>query len=180
MLLVERHDLPIVSVRVASTAGAGDLSWAPPGAVAFTAAMLEQGTTTRSALDISEAYDALGASHSTWANWDSSGVSVKVLTERLDAALALLADVVVHPTFPKEEVDRVRARRRAEAEQEKNNPGSMMSNATAEALYGRKNAYGHSLSGDPGDLAKIERADSCECTPSSSTRRPRRYSWPGM
>jgi predicted Zn-dependent peptidase len=159
VLLVERHDLPIVSVRVASSAGAGDLAWAPPGAVSLTASMLEQGTLNRSALQISEAYDALGASHSTWAQWDSFGVSVKVMSENLDAALALEADVVAHPAFPKDELDRVRARKRAAAEQEKNNPGAMMSNATAVALFGRKSTYGHSLSGDPADLEKIERDD---------------------
>jgi len=158
VLLVERHDLPIVSVRVVTSGGAGDVR-APAGAASLAGAMLEQGTTTRSALQISDAYEHLGANHATWVGWDSGGASIKVTTEKLDAALGLLADVVLHPTFPTEELERLRARRLAAAQQEKNSPGSMASNATAAALYGRAHPYGHSLSGEPEDIAKVDRLD---------------------
>jgi len=159
VLLVERHDLPIVSVRVVTTEGAGDLPGLPPGAGSLMGAMLEQGTTTRSALQISDAFEALGATHAAWVNWDAGLAIVKITTDRLDVALALLADVVQHPAFPKEELARLRTRRLASAQQEKNNPGSMGSNATAAALFGRAHTYGHSIQGTPHDIEQVSRED---------------------
>ncbi len=159
VLLVERHDLPIVSVRVVATGGIGDLPWEPVGAVSLTGSMLEQGTTGRTALQISDAYEALGASHGTWVDWDSGGAAVKVMTDRLDAALGILADVVLHPTFPPAELERLRARRLAATQQEKSSPQAMAQNATAAALFGRAHPYGHSTTGLPSDITKISRED---------------------
>ncbi len=111
------------------------------------------------ALQISDAYEALGAVHAAWVDWDSGGAAVKVTTDKLDAALPLLADVVMHPTFPPEELDRLRARSLAAVQQERSSPPAMGVNATAAALYGRAHPYGHSLGGQAGDVEKIDRAD---------------------
>jgi zinc protease len=159
VLLVERHELPIVSVRVFSLAGAGDLPKEPPGLLSFLGSMLEQGTAKKSALDISDAFEAIGASHGAWVDWDSGGASVKVTTEHLDAALALLGDVVVHPAFPEAEIERLKARRVASLQQEKNAVGSMSSNAMAAAIYGRAHPYGNSLYGRAEDVPKLTRAE---------------------
>jgi len=159
VLLAERHDLPIVSVRVVATSGVGDMPWEPPGAATFAGSMLEQGTPTRTALQISDAFEALGASHGTWIDWDSGGAEVKVLRDKLDAALPILADVVLHPSFPAEEITRLQTRRLSAIQQEKSNPTSMGSNATVAALYGRAHPYGHAIGGQTADIQKLSRSD---------------------
>jgi zinc protease len=159
VLLVERHDLPIVSVRVFAVVGAGDLPKEPPGLLSFLGSMLEQGTSKKSALDLSDAFEAIGALHGAWVDWDSGGATVKVTTEHLDAALALLGDVVVHPAFPEAEIERLKARRVASIQQEKNAVGAMSSNAMAAAIYGRGHPYGNSLWGRAEDVPKLTRAE---------------------
>jgi predicted Zn-dependent peptidase len=159
VLLVERHDLPVVAVRVVAKGGAGDLPWAPPGAASMMGSMLELGTTTRTALEISDAYEALGAMHAAWVDWDSGGAAIKVTTDKLDLALPVLADIVMHPSFQGEELDRLRARSLAAIQQAKSSAQAMGAAATAAALYGRGHAYGHALEGQAADVEKIDRTD---------------------
>ena len=159
VLFVERHDLPIVSVRVVTSLGAGDLGGARPGAVAFMGAMLEQGAGKRTALQLSDEYEALGAEHGAGCEWDSCVASVKALTSRLAPALDLLADVALHPTFPDAELDRLRKRWLGSLQQEKNSPGAMAQNALAASVFGRGHPYGHSLRGRPADVEKLTRAE---------------------
>jgi zinc protease len=159
VLFVERHELPIVSVRVVTDAGAGDLAGARPGAVAFMGSMLEQGAGKHSALALSDEYEALGAEHSAGCDFDGCGASVKVLASKLPAALDLLAEVTLHPTFPQDEVERLRKRWLASIQQEKNSPGAMEQNAIAAAVFGRAHPYGHSLRGQSADIEKVTRAE---------------------
>lgn len=159
VLVVERHDLPIVSARLVVTAGAGDAPDARPGALSFLGAMLEQGTKKRSALEISDDFDAIGANHSAWMDWDSGGVGVRVLADRLDAALELMADVALAPTFPEAEIERLRARRITAIQAEKSSPGAIAQNAVAAAVFGRAHPYGHSLSGEEADARRLGRAE---------------------
>ena len=159
VLFVERHDLPVVSVRLVTGVGAGDVAGERPGAVAFMGAMLEQGAGKRTALEISDDYEALGAEHAAYCDWDSCVASVKTLTSRLGSALDVLADVVQRPTFPEGELDRLRKRWLASLQQEKNSPGAMSQNAIAAAVFGRGHPYGHSLRGRPADVEKLSRAE---------------------
>lgn len=153
------HPVPTVSVAVVIKAGQGDVPDAKPGALSFLGAMLEQGTKTRSALKLSDDFEAIGAHHDASFGWDSGQVAMDVLAEHLDAGLELLADVVQNPTFPKEEVERLRARRIAGLQSDKNSPTSMMLNAQAAALFGRAHPYGHSLTGEIADVNAITPAE---------------------
>jgi zinc protease len=144
VLFVERHDLPIVGVRVVSVAGAGDVQGVQPGVVSFMGAMLEQGAGKRTALAISEEYEAIGADHGAWGDWDTCGARAKVLASHLPAALDVLADIVLRPSFQEAEIDRLRKRWLASIEQEKSNPARMEQNAIAVTLFGPAHPYGHS------------------------------------
>ena len=159
VLIVERHDLPVVGIRLVVGSGAGDLEGARPGALTFLGGMIEQGTKKRSALQISDDFEAIGAQHGAWFDWDSGGVSVKVLADKLDAALELMSDVALHPTFPDAEVERLRARRIAGIQAEKSNPGTVAQNALAAAVFGRAHPYGHNLGGEEVDAKKLTRAE---------------------
>jgi predicted Zn-dependent peptidase len=159
VLVVERHELPIVSARLVVGLGAGDVPDARAGTISFLGSMLEQGTKKRSALVLSDEFEAIGAQHGAWFDWDSGGVSIKVLADRLDAGLELMSDVALHPTFPEEEIDRLRTRRIASIQSEKSSPSAVASNAAAAAVFGRAHPYGHSLTGEQSDAEKLTRAE---------------------
>ncbi len=158
-VLFAPHAVGTVSVALVVKAGQGDVAGARPGALSFLGAMLEQGTKTRSALKLSDDLEALGAHHDAGFGWDSGTVAVDVLAEHLEAGLELLVDVAQNPTFPNEEVERVRARRLANLQSEKNSPSAMMQNAQAAVLFGRAHPYGHALSGEVADVKAITRAE---------------------
>jgi zinc protease len=157
VLLVERHEVPIVGVRVIAREGAGDLSGVRPGAVSFMGAMLEQGAGKRTALEISDRYEELGVDHGAWCDWDACVVRAKVLTSRLGAALDLLADIALRPAFVDPEIERTRKRWLASLQQEKSNPSAMEQNALAASLFGRANPYGHSLRGAIHDIEELKK-----------------------
>jgi len=157
VLFVERHDLPVVSVRVVSSVGAGDRPDARPGATVFMGAMLEQGDGDRSALAISDDYEGLGADHAAWCEWDSCVVRAKVLASHLTQALDLVADIVRRPTFPAPEIERQRKRWLASLQQEKSSPPAMEQNAVAAVVFGRRHPYGHGPRGEPVDVEKLGR-----------------------
>jgi zinc protease len=159
VLFVERHDLPIVSVRVISVVGVGDLAGVRPGLIPFMGAMLEQGAGKRSALAISDDFEAIGAEHGTWADWDACGARAKVLASNLAPALDLLVDVIRHPTFEDGEVDRLRKRNIAAIEQDKSNPQRIEQTAIGTSLFGRNHPYGHSRREVLAVLEKLTRAD---------------------
>ncbi|MDF2691817.1 MAG: Zinc protease [Labilithrix sp.] len=159
VLVVERHDLPIVSARLVVSSGAGDVPDARPGLMSFLGSMLEQGTKKRNALQISDDFEAIGAGHGAWVDWDSGGVSIRVLSERLDAGLELMADIALAPTFPDAEIERLRTRRITGIQSEKSSPGSIASNAVAASLFGRAHPYGHSLTGEEADAKKLTRTE---------------------
>lgn len=155
--VIERHDLPIVTARFVG-AGAADIG-GPPGAATFMGALLEMGTKTRTALQISDDYEALGAQHGAWLDWDSSGGYVKVPTAGFEPAMGILADVLKNADFKADEVARFRDRRKNGLRLEKNSPGSMLSNTLYATLFGRAHVYGNSATGREVDLAKATRAE---------------------
>ena len=158
VLIVERHELPVVGIRLVVVGGAGDLEGARTGALSFLGGMIEQGTKKRTALQISDDFEAIGAQHGAWFDWDSGGVSVKVLADKLDPALELMSDVALNPTFPDAEVERLRARRIAGIQAEKSSPGTVAQNSVVAAVFGRAHPYGHSLGGEETDAKKLTRA----------------------
>ncbi len=159
VLVVERHEVPVVAVRLVVAVGAGDVPDARPGLASFMGGMLEQGTKKRSALQLSDDFEAIGAAHGGWFDWDSGGVSIKVLTDKLDAGLELLADVALAPTFPDAEVDRLRARRIAAIQSEKSSPGAIVQHNVAASVFGRAHPYGHAMSGEEKDTKALTRAE---------------------
>ncbi|MET0387334.1 MAG: pitrilysin family protein [Polyangiales bacterium] len=159
VLLVERHELPLVAVQLVITQGAGDVPAARPGLLSFLGDTLEQGTTRRTALEVNDAYDAIGAEHEAWFDWDAGGVRVKVLSSQLEAALEIMSDVALHASFPEAEVARVRSRRVASLQADKSKPVVAARNAAAAAVFGRQHVYGHNLEGEVSDNQKIKRAD---------------------
>src|ERR1700744_6580091 len=106
--LVEDHSLPVLNASVMTWAGGDSNPANKPGLAGFTAGMLTQGTRDRSATEIAEAADHLGATLKSQAVVDDADTSVAALGQSTDASLDLLSEMSEHPAFAEEEVDRVR------------------------------------------------------------------------
>ena len=157
VLLVERHELPVVTVQVVTRRGGDDAPIGRPGLASLVGTLLEMGTTTRNAFDVSDAYAALGAEHGTWMHWDSGGAFAKVLAPNLQPALDIVADIIEHPSFAPEEIERARARRLSSLRQELDSPRTIASNVAARAVYGEAHPYGQSLTGTEAGIRAITR-----------------------
>lgn len=154
VLLVQRHELPIVALDVAIDRGSDQ---GEPGIGGFMGAMLLQGTKTRPALELSDALDALGANYSAFADYDSTVVRAQCLSSKLGELLPIVADVLQNPAFSPAEIERERKKRLTTLAQQKDVPSVLLSNAVGAALYPVQHAYGWPLLGDEAAVKKITR-----------------------
>jgi zinc protease len=87
--------------------------------------MLDEGTQTRSSLQISEQLALLGANLGSGSNLDMSTVSLSALKSNLDASLDILADVILNPSFPEADFARLQKLQIARIQREKVTPIQM-------------------------------------------------------
>jgi len=118
-----------------------------PGTASMTMAMLDEGTRSRSALQISEELSLLGAELAAGASLDTASVRLSALKDKLEPSLAVMADVVLNPTFPAEELERLRGIYLAGLRQEKNRPNSMALRVLPKLIYGAGHPYAQPLTG---------------------------------
>lgn len=159
VVLVERRELPVVDVRLIVRGGAAGDAPEHAGRAHMLGDLLDQGTATRSAFDVADQAELLGASLETRASWDSFAAALHVLTPRLDAALELLADVTTRPTFPDEEVDRRRRERLAAILQERDEPRTLAMQAFNRHAYGPFHPYSVPLAGTAASVESLQRDD---------------------
>ena len=159
VLYSERPGLPLVAASLVFRRGSGANPIDHPGLASFTARMLQQGTTTLSALQIADRAADLGTTISTRATTDSSRIGTASLTRNFPDILQLLADVALHPTFPQAEIDRVRSERLAALVQEKDEPLAVATRVYSAALYGPKYSYGYPEVGTTDSLKAVTRDD---------------------
>jgi len=129
-----------------------------PGLADTTASLLTKGTTMRSAEEIARGVEALGATLDTGASWDESSADLDVLSSKLPRAMAFLADVIRHPTFKQEEIDRLRQQNIDALSVAMRQPGRLANFVAAHVIFGA-GPYGHNLGGTPESLARIKRED---------------------
>ena len=157
LTVVEMHKVPVVDVQVMVDAGAARDPADAPGLATFTAAMLQQGAGTRGALEVADEAAFLGAALNTSASFDRAVASVHVPKRRLEAALDLLADVVLRPTFADSEVNRQRELRGAQLVQQRDEPVAVASVAFPAIVFGAAHPYGHPLNGTDAATAALAR-----------------------
>ncbi len=127
-----------------------------PGSRIFAVASLEDGTATRSALAIADAFAQLGADYGANSARDASVLDIDALATRFPAALSLLADIVRHPAFPDEEIERARRSRLASLAAAREDPGALADAAFRRALYGADTGYGQPTLGTEDALTRID------------------------
>jgi zinc protease len=161
VVLAERHELPLVNFWLDMDAGYAADQFAAPGTASLTMALLNGGTKTRTALQISDEQELLGAQLRAGANLDLSTVELSALKSNLDRSLDLFADVVLHPVFPEDDFKRQKRQRLAEIDREKSTPAQIAQRVIPGLMYGPGHAYGNSLtgSGTKESVEKLTRED---------------------
>ncbi|MEJ7713812.1 MAG: pitrilysin family protein [Pyrinomonadaceae bacterium] len=160
VLFVENHELPVVNMNlVVKTGAAADVGAKLAGLASLTADMLDEGTKTRSALDVSNQLAAIGARLGSGAGFDSSAVNLLTLTRHLDRALEIYAEVILKPIFPQNELERLRASRSTSIMQRRDNASEIADLTYASLLYGREHPYGNPLIGTEASLRATTEED---------------------
>jgi predicted Zn-dependent peptidase len=155
--VVEMPEVPVVQVTLI-VKGGGRLDGTSPGMASFTAEMLDEGAGSRDAIGVAAEAAYLGASLATFADWDASYVSLKVPRRTMNAALDLMADVALRPTFRTAEVTRQRDLRLANILQQRDQPNTMASLAFNALLFPAAHPYHKPLSGDSATTAALDSA----------------------
>lgn len=158
LVVVERHDLPIVTAALVATGGAATDPQARSGASSLASELLTKGTKTRSATEIARAIESLGGSIAAGADRDGASIGVTVKSDQIAPAMTILADVATAPAFAPEEIERARAQAIDGLTVAFKNPAQLAAYVASRAVFGDE-PYGAPVSGTPASLAALTRAD---------------------
>lgn len=156
IIVVENHEMPVVSLNLAIVSGAKHDPAGKAGTASMVAAVLNKGTSTRTADQIAESIDFVGGSLVASAGTDWISIGSTVLTEFVDTALVLMSDVVRNPTFPEEELETERTRAISGLQANLGSPGYLAARRFMAEIYG-DHPYG--VSETPESLRAITRDD---------------------
>lgn len=147
VVLVQRTTLPIVNFSMAFDAGYASDQFAVPGTAKLAMNMIDEGTSSRNALQISEELDKLGSRVSAGSNLDQSFINLNTLKKNLDPSLEIWADVILNPSFPQADIDRLKKEQLVSIQREKTQPTGIAFRLLPKYLYGEGHAYSQPLTG---------------------------------
>ena len=158
IIVAERPGLPLLAAQIVILHGAEVDPDNLAGVASMTAELLTKGTDKMSAPEIANAIESIGGSLDSEAHWDSSNASVVVRSDKAEEALGILADVILHPSFKQEEIERVRTKTLDGLRVALEQPGTLARFVTARVVFG-SGAYGHAANGTPESVQAIQRDD---------------------
>ena len=159
VVLLERHSAPIVNVALAIDAGTAADTPEKAGLASLTLELLDKGTKSRDAYQMSDALESLGARLYTGTGPDMSAVRLHATAANLAPSLALLAEAALAPAFPADQFALAKQRRLAGIAQEKAQPNALALRTLPAILYGAGNSYGLPASGFEHSVAGLARED---------------------
>ena len=159
VLVLPKRDLPLVQMNLVLNAGTARDDTARLGLASLTAAMLDEGAAGKSALDIADAFEMLGARFSIGAGTHSASLSLRAPAQRFPDALRLAADVLLRPDFPQAELERLRKERLTALIRRYDQPAAIASVLASNKLFGNAHPYGRSSVGSAASLRSITTAD---------------------
>ncbi|MBI2418159.1 MAG: insulinase family protein, partial [Ignavibacteriales bacterium] len=161
VIIANRTTIPVINFNLMINAGFAADQFALPGTANLTMDMLDEGTKTRDALKLNEDIALLGGNLRTGASLDFCNVSLSSLKNKLDESLEIFTDVLLNPSFPQKELDRLKKERMAQIRREKSSPVQMGMRAFPRILFGEGHAYGLPFSGTGYEetISKITVAD---------------------
>jgi zinc protease len=158
VVVIEQHEQPLVSLRMVLKAGKTFDPAEKAGLAEATASLLTKGTEKRSAQQIAEAIDFVGGNLGASTGIESGFANAAVTSDQLDLGFDLLSDVVLHPTFPQDELERWRRQALSNLQIEQQEAGYLASNALQRLLFG-SHPYGSPQQGTPESLRGLTRED---------------------
>src|SRR3954469_17218028 len=159
LLIVEQHELPLADFTLVIGSGGTADPGGKSGVANLTAQMLREGTTSRKSLDIADQSSFLGISLFPQASWESTTLSLHTPTAQLDSALALFADVALHPSFPANEFERIKKNRLTELLQLRDQGPAIANLAFPAIVYGSAHPYGAASIGTETSVKSLTTAD---------------------
>ena len=147
LIVANRSAVPVVNIRLSLDAGYASDQFGELGTSSLAMTMLDEGTDSRTALEISDELARLGARFNAGSGIDSSTIGISALKENLDASLDIFADILLHPAFPEHELERLQKMRIARIQQEKTQPVGLAIRIFPKLLYGEGHAYSMPLTG---------------------------------
>jgi len=157
LILSTRRGLPIVAANLVVKSGSDTNPPDAPGLANFTVSLLDQGTATRSAVQIANQVAQLGATLNANSSMDASFIAARSLKKNFGATLDLAADITLHPSFPAEEIDRQRSSRLAQLVQQRENANVLAVRISNLALYGERHPYGYTELGTEASVNGLTR-----------------------
>jgi zinc protease len=158
VILQEAHSLPVVNLQVIIKAGAVLDPEEKAGLAHLTASLLDEGTATRSSTQIADAVDFIGAELSAAGGDDYASASLRVLKKDLSTGLELLSDILIRPSFPEPELQRIRQEILGQLIAEQDDPGGVADKAFNQIVFGA-HPYHRPSEGTELTLPAIARAD---------------------
>ncbi len=140
VLIMENHRLPLVAVSMQIQGAGGIFEPASvPGLANVTAEMMREGTATRTSKQLAEQLDELAASVSVMSSFGSPYATAygSGLSDNLDKWFPIMADVLLNPAFPKEELEKLKARTKVRLKQQRSSPFFPAMERFNRAVYGK-------------------------------------------
>jgi zinc protease len=156
VLLLEKHGVPMINVFALVKTGSAADPAGQSGLASITAGLLRKGTKARTAQQFAADLDYIGGEFEAEAGADFSSVATEFLTKDLEKGLALFSDVLLHPTFPQEEVEKLLAQSVDAVRGAKDDPQQVLGLYYDGYLYGT-HPYGRPAGGDEASLQRIKR-----------------------
>jgi zinc protease len=147
IVVVERHSAPVVDFTLMADAGFAADAQAKPGTARLSMLMIQEGTKTRTSPQISDRAESLGSRLAVGSSLDRSFLNMNALSNRLPESLELYADVLLNPTFPVKELERLRGTTLATIQQEKAQPSATINRIMPKLIYGEGHPYSNPSSG---------------------------------
>jgi predicted Zn-dependent peptidase len=158
VVVIEQHEQPLVSLRLLLDAGKAYEPASKTGLANATAALLTKGTPTRNAQQLAETIDFVGGNLGAFGGTEGAYAQAGVTADQLDLGFELLADVILRPTFPQEEVERWRRQSLSGLQVNLQDAGYLAEAATLKLIFGDY-PYGRPGDGTPDSIAGITRDD---------------------
>lgn len=159
VLVAESHAFPLATMDLVLPAGGLSETEERAGVSALTSGLLESGAGERDAAGIAERVDELGLVLESGISWDTTLVGFTGLRARADEAMEVMADLVMRPTFPEGEVERIRNERLAGLAQRRADPGSLADELVSHFIYPEDHPFARRLGGPAETLAALARPD---------------------
>jgi zinc protease len=136
LILLEKHDLPTVTLSARVSAGSYQDPDAEAGLAAMVARMLEEGTRSHTNAEISAALEQVGASFSAAAGRENTSATLQTLSRYTAGLLPLYAELLASPSFPSERLEQERSRALVELKEEEDDAATVARKAFGRLVYG--------------------------------------------